>query len=100
VAAALALAFLPIRPIPATAKPASPVPVAQAGPNAFEHEESSNELLTAEGSDQVVETDDGPAQEVRYSYRERHEWTNPQTGARIVLEVPREDVYLMPLALQ
>jgi len=100
IAALLALAFLPLRPANATSKPASPAPVAQAGTSAFEHEESSKELLNAEDSDQVVETDDGPAREVRYNYRERHEWANPQTGARIVLEVPREDVYLMPVALQ
>ncbi|MEI9894844.1 MAG: hypothetical protein WDN28_13410 [Chthoniobacter sp.] len=47
-----------------------------------------------------METDDGPAREVRYTYLERHAWSNPHTGARVYLEVPREDVYLLPVSLQ
>ena len=50
--------------------------------------------------DDLIETSEGPAREVRYTYRERHEWSNPKTGARVVLEVPREDVYLLPASLQ
>jgi len=75
---------------------------AQAAPDtaAFEHDETTHELVSTENSDQLIETDDGPAREVRYSYVERHAWSNPQTGARVVLEVPREDVYLVPVSLQ
>jgi len=73
---------------------------APAPTNAFEHDETTNELVSTQGSDQLVETDDGPAREVRYTYLERHEWSNPHTGARVYLEVPREDVYLLPVALQ
>jgi hypothetical protein len=69
-------------------------------PTAFEHDETTHELIAAENSDQLVETDDGPAREVRYSYVERHAWSNPQTGAQVVLEVPREDVYLLPVSLE
>jgi len=97
-AALAALAFVPTKQGPANPPRASAPPAAQA--TAFEHDKTSNELLTEEDSDQLVETDDGPAREVRYNYRERHEWSNPQTGARVVLEVPREDVYLLPVSLQ
>ena len=68
--------------------------------NTFEHDETTNELVATQDSEQVVETDDGPAREVRYTYLERHAWSNPSTGARVYLEVPREDVYLIPVSLQ
>jgi hypothetical protein len=84
----------------ATAAAANPKPVEAAEPAAFEHDETTHDLVSTEGSDEVIETDEGPAREVRYSYVERHAWSNPQTGARVVLEVPREDVYLVPISLQ
>ena len=84
--------------------PAASAPVASTSSptstNAFEHDETTNELVSTQGSDQLVETDDGPAREVRYTYLERHEWSNPHTGARVYLEVPREDIYLLPVSLQ
>jgi len=101
-AAALAvLALLPARLAP-TATPSVPgEPSAVfAAANTFEHDETTNELVATEDSEQVVETDDGPAREVRYTYLERHAWSNPTTGARVYLEVPREDVYLVPVSLQ
>lgn len=105
VAALVVLAFWHGLHIPAPAASSasvattSPAP-ASVPPAAFEHDETTNELVSTEDSDQIVETDDGPARAVRYSYVERHAWSNPQTGARVVLEVPREDVYLLPVSLQ
>ena len=101
-AAALAvLALLPARLTPAgTPKAPGEPSAAVATANTFEHDETTNELVATQDSEQVVETDDGPAREVRYSYLERHAWSNPTTGARVYLEVPREDIYLVPVALQ
>lgn len=101
-AAALAiLALLPAKQALSRAtQPASTPVAATAAANTFEHNETTNELVSTQGSDQLVETDDGPAREVRYTYLERHEWSNPHTGARVYLEVPREDVYLLPVSLQ
>jgi hypothetical protein len=104
-AAALAvLAMLPTRQAPVSA-PVSPTTqtgstAAAADANTFEHDETTHELVATQDSEQLVETDDGPAREVRYTYLERHEWSNPHTGARVYLEVPREDVYLLPVSLQ
>lgn len=101
-AALAVLALLPAKQAvstlarPANAQVASTATTA----NTFEHNETTNELVSTQGSDQLVETDDGPAREVRYTYLERHEWSNPHTGARVYLEVPREDVYLLPVSLQ
>jgi hypothetical protein len=67
---------------------------------AFEYAAESQELLAAEDSAELIETADGPVREVRYRFRERHAWANPRTGAQIVLEVPREDIYLLPVSLQ
>ena len=101
-AAALAvLATLPARQT--STNPAQPTnaPVAATpATNTFEHNETTNELVSTQDSDQLIETTDGPAREVHYTYLERHEWSNPHTGARVYLEVPREDVYLLPVSLQ
>jgi hypothetical protein len=78
----------------------NPPAVDTAKPAAFEHDETTHDLVSTEDSDQLIETEEGPARQVRYSYVERHAWSNPQTGARVVLEVPREDVYLVPVSLQ
>ncbi len=102
VAALAVLALLPAKQVVSTQTQPLNTPVASAATtaNTFEHNETTNELVSTQGSDQLVETDDGPAREVRYTYLERHEWSNPHTGARVYLEVPREDVYLLPVSLQ
>ena len=71
-----------------------------AEPDAFEHAETTRELVSTEDSGELFETDEGPVREVRYSYLEHHAWANPRTGARVELEVPREDVFLLPVSLQ
>ena len=43
---------------------------------------------------------DEPARVVRYTTLEHHVWTHPVTGARLEVEVPREDIVLIPLAMQ
>jgi hypothetical protein len=106
--AAAALAVLALLPAKQTLKAplsaAGETPVvamtAAAQANTFEHDETTNELVAAQDSEQLVETTDGPAREVHYTYLERHAWSNPHTGARVYLEVPREDVYLLPVSLQ
>jgi hypothetical protein len=77
-------------------KPSTPA----TGANTFEHDETTNELVSSPDIGALVETNDGPAREVRYTYLERQEWSNPHTGARVYLEVPREDVYFVPVSLQ
>lgn len=67
---------------------------------AFEPAGTTRELLAAEDSEQVLETSEGLVREVRYSFRERHAWTNSRTGAWMEVEVPRQDVYLVPVSLQ
>jgi hypothetical protein len=82
-------------PVPTAAATAEVTPE-----DAFEHAGATQELVAEEDSEELIETADGPAREVRYSYLERHAWANRHTGARLIVEVPREDVYLMPLSLQ
>ncbi len=105
-AAAPALfALLPVRQTPAGPNPTAATPSIESQPaiaqaNTFEHDETANQLVATQHSEQLVETDDGLAREVRSTYLERHAWSNPATGARVYLEVPREDVYLLPVSLQ
>jgi hypothetical protein len=67
---------------------------------AFEPTETSHELIAVENSKVLLETEEGPVREVRYTYLERLAWAQPGTGARLEVEVPREDVYLLPVSLQ
>ena len=48
----------------------------------------------------IYEDDQEPARLVRYSTLEHHVWTHPRTGARLEVEVPREDIVLIPIAMQ
>jgi hypothetical protein len=67
---------------------------------AYEPAGASRELLSVKDSDDLIETEDGPVREVRYTYLERLAWAHPATGARLEIELPREDVYLLPVSLQ
>jgi len=62
-------------------------------------DESVAELIEAKDEGVVYENDQ-PQRQVRMVFLERHTWTNPQTGAVIEFEVPREDIVLMPVAMQ
>src|SRR6187402_2587829 len=72
----------------------SAVPAPTSTSEVADNAETTNELVASEDTDQLIDTDSGPAREIRYSYRETHAWQDARTGARIVLEVPRDDVYL------
>lgn len=106
--ATAAIAFLsfgrdPVSPVVSTpvAEPAMTEPAfTPQVSDAFVHAGATEELVGTVNSDDLIETTDGPVREVRYTYRERHAWTNPATGARVILEVPRDDIYLQPIALQ
>lgn len=63
-------------------------------------DESVDEFISAEDQGLVYADDLEPQRRVRMVYLERHTWTNPQTGAVVELEVPREDIVLMSVAMQ
>jgi hypothetical protein len=63
-------------------------------PVEFEHE-----ILEISEGGIVAESADGPARIVRYDSLERRTWTEP-SGAVMILEVPREDLVLMPISYQ
>ena len=62
--------------------------------------ESSRELVGAENGGLLYDENHAPSQVLRYSSLERHTWANPSTGARLEVEVPREDVVLVPVSFQ
>lgn len=62
-------------------------------------DETVSELIEST-DDGLIYDQDTPARQMRYTYLERHVWTNPRTGAVIEFEVPREDIVLMPVAMQ
>lgn len=64
-------------------------------------DETVSELITSKDEGLIYDQSTAePQRQMRYTYLERHVWTNPQTGAVIEFEVPREDVVLMPVAMQ
>jgi hypothetical protein len=63
-------------------------------------DQSVDELIDAQDEGLVFGEDEEPQRQVRMVYLERHTWTNPQTGAVVEFEVPREDIILMPVAMQ
>ncbi|MDB6149721.1 MAG: hypothetical protein JWQ44_1169 [Chthoniobacter sp.] len=69
--------------------------------DALKHVESRSELLEAEdeGLFYASETNE-PVRQVRYHFRELHAWRDAETGALVEVEVPREDVRFMPVAMQ
>ena len=80
---------------------AAPKPVAAlSSGDAFPPPETTRELLAAEQGEVRYEAGRGPVREVRASYLEHHAWTDPRTGGRVEIAVPREDVFLQPIAMQ
>ena len=79
--------------------------VSPTGPSAaierdFEAVEVTRDLVAAEDGGVVYEDEEEPARVVRYTTLERHVWTHPITGARLEVEIPREDIVLVPIAMQ
>ena len=81
-----------------TAVPSAPA-AAAVEPD-FEAEDITHELVSAEDGGVIYEDDQEPARLVRYTTLEHHVWTHPLTGARLEVEVPREDIVLIPIAMQ
>lgn len=88
------------RSVVANTAPAPVLVAAAVDDQAFEPTEATRELVSVKNSNEVLDTEDGPVREVRYTYLERLAWAHPGTGARLEIEVPREDVYLLPVSLQ
>ncbi len=62
--------------------------------------ESEREFLDADDSGILYGEGEEPLREIRYRSVERYAWINPDTGARVEVEIPREDIVLMPVAMQ
>jgi hypothetical protein len=77
-----------------------PSSVQPAATEYFEPLESARQVVATEESEIFYDGADGPSQVVRYSSVERHSWTNPTTGALVEVEVPREDLLLVPVSYQ
>jgi hypothetical protein len=77
--------------------------VAKAEPppaSVFVPAESAREVVSTEDAGTLYDDDNQPSKLMRYSSIERHTWTNPATGALVEVEVPREDVVLVPASYQ
>jgi len=99
-AAALVAVFgLGLLRTPQMAPLAQPPLVAKAE-NIFEPTESSRQLLATEESGLIYTDEQEPNRVVRYNSMERYVWANPATGAQVEVEVPREDVVLVPVSFQ
>ncbi|MEA3208716.1 MAG: hypothetical protein QOE70_1773 [Chthoniobacter sp.] len=102
--AALAIAVIALvhaLELPAAHRIAPPDATANAPAlDSFKHTEESAELIGAADEGLILETNEEPVRQVRYNSLERHVWINAMTGARMEIEIPREDVRFMPVVLQ
>jgi hypothetical protein len=90
----------PATPVSFVPMPAS-LPAGSGETNDFQTVETTRELISTEEEGQVLyRNGNSPMRQVRSRYREHHAWTNPRTGARVDIEIPREDVFLKPVSLQ
>jgi hypothetical protein len=74
--------------------------VAQTSSLVFEPVDSQPEILSAANDEVSYDNEQGPTQLVRYSSIERQTWANLETGAQLEVEMPREDVFLIPVSYQ
>lgn len=79
---------------------APPALAAASSANAYQETTATTELLKAEDGGLLYDKNEQPEEVLRYSSMERHAWENPVTGARVEVEVPREDVVLVPVSFQ
>lgn len=98
-AAATVLTFIAIRPAAPTPQTADAQPPQIHGAP-IASVDTDRELISATEEDLLFDAADDPARRLRFYYLERHSWTDAETGARIEFEVPREDIVLMPVAMQ
>jgi hypothetical protein len=86
--------------------PTTPAPLAQTTPalaedeSVFEPVDAQSEVVAADEAEIVFDAETGPAQVLRTSTLERYTWSNPATGALVEIELPREDIVLIPVAFQ
>jgi hypothetical protein len=62
--------------------------------------ESSQALIEAAEDEFLFEELEEPARRVHFVFLERHTWIDPETDTLIAVEVPREDLLLVPVAMQ
>lgn len=80
--------------------PSTSATLAEASDENFLPAESEREILEADESGILYAEGEEPMRQVRFLSIERYAWTNPESGARVEVEVPREDIVLMPVAMQ
>jgi hypothetical protein len=80
--------------------PAPAPAIAETAKSELESVGVTRELIAAEDGGFVSDDTQEPTRLVRYTTLERHTWTDPATGAQLQVEVPREDMILMPVAMQ
>lgn len=99
-AAAVAIMTIANRPTPsrspeiAASAPATDASVAAVAAG------GESELVDAEQTGILYTEGAEPFRQMRFRSLERYAWTDPDTGARIEVEVPREDIVTMPVAMQ
>lgn len=99
IATMLALGLTGERPARSKHEATSQTPAATAVELSDSDMELEHEVLDIEEQGIVDGTDAGPSRLVRYESMERRRWSDG-TGAVTVLEVPREDLVLIPVSFQ
>jgi hypothetical protein len=78
-----------------------PVTAATTSPeSAYLAADAESELIGADESAIFYTAAAEPFRQMRFLSVERYAWTDPDSGAQIEVEVPREDIVTMPVAMQ
>jgi hypothetical protein len=103
-AGAAAMYFATLQPQPERLASAGEIdPAAAESPSLAWPEDgiqTGRELLSAEDDGWLVEASSEPQRRLRVRYLERLRWTLPGTGSVVEVEMPREDVVLIPVVMQ
>jgi len=72
-----------------------------ASPGGLQPVSTARSLIDAQEEEFVCDDAlEEPMRRVRFVFLERHTWADEESGAFIEVEVPREDIFLVPVAMQ
>jgi hypothetical protein len=77
-----------------------PAVLASPRPTGLQRVATSRALIEASEEEFLCDDVEEPMRRMRFVFLERHTWTDEESGAQIAVEVPREDIFVVPVAMQ
>lgn len=90
----------PREPLVAEVQPTVPADSAADSTDSLRQVEVTTQLVQADEEDLILDGSEEPSRRLRFTFIEHQTWTDPETGALIEVEIPRQDVLVVPVAMQ